>query len=69
MFYDDVSVDLTSLARPPITTHNIVSPDKDPVLDSLNRCSLLNSPEDRVKVGGTFAEIEEVLVSSKCLFF
>ena len=62
MFYDDVSVDLTSLARPPITTHNIVSDDKDPVLDSLNRCSLLNSPEDRVKVWGIFCENRRIAI-------
>ena len=36
--------------RPPITTHNVVADDKDPVLESLKRCSLLNSPDDRVKV-------------------
>jgi len=35
---------------PPITTHNIVNPEKDPVLTALNRCNLLNAPWDRVKV-------------------
>jgi len=35
---------------PPITTHNVCNADKDPVINALNRCSLLNSPEDRVKV-------------------
>jgi len=35
---------------PPITTHNVSNPEKDPVLMALNRCSLLNAPTDRVKV-------------------
>jgi len=35
---------------PPITTHNVSNPDEDPVLRALNRCHLLNSPSDRVKV-------------------
>ncbi|XP_023325702.1 glycogen [starch] synthase isoform X2 [Eurytemora carolleeae] len=35
---------------PPITTHNLVEADKDPVLLALNRCHLLNAPSDRVKV-------------------
>ena len=28
----------------------MIADDKDPVLEALKRCSLLNSPEDRVKV-------------------
>jgi len=35
---------------PPITTHNLVDPEDDLVLKTLNRCSLLNAPTDRVKV-------------------
>jgi len=37
-------------AWPPITTHNVCQPEKDPVINALNRCNLLNSPADRVKV-------------------
>jgi len=35
---------------PPITTHNVCDPQQDPVLLALQRCNLLNSPADRVKV-------------------
>merc|ERR1712142_65490 len=35
---------------PPITTHNISVDEEDPVLNALKRCSLLNSPDDRVKI-------------------
>ncbi|CAL4080330.1 unnamed protein product [Meganyctiphanes norvegica] len=35
---------------PPITTHNIVNDDKDPVLNALRRCCLFNDKNDRVKV-------------------
>jgi len=35
---------------PPITTHNVVAPEKDPVMLALNRCNLVNAPNDRVKV-------------------
>ena len=39
-----------SYSRPPITTHNVIDDDKDPVIQSLKRCNLFNDPEDRVKV-------------------
>ena len=45
---------LFSLQRhslPPITTHNIVESDTDPVLAALRRCQLFNTVHDRVKVG------------------
>ncbi|XP_072157939.1 glycogen [starch] synthase-like [Bemisia tabaci] len=35
---------------PPVTTHNVVDDWNDPVLTSLRRCYLFNSPDDRVKV-------------------
>ena len=35
---------------PPITTHNVIDDDKDPVIQSLKRCNMFNDPEDRVKV-------------------
>jgi len=35
---------------PPITTHCVEEEDKDPVIQALKRCNLLNDPEDRVKV-------------------
>ena len=35
---------------PPITTHNVLEDDKDPVIQSLKRCNMFNDPEDRVKV-------------------
>lgn len=35
---------------PPITTHNIVNDNADPVLNALRRCSLFNDSHDRVKV-------------------
>merc|ERR1712025_900058 len=52
--------DLTKLKRcifaaqstplPPITTHNVVDDNLDPVLNSFRRCQLFNSKSDRVKV-------------------
>jgi len=52
--------DLTKLKRsifaaqqsplPPITTHNVVSADSDPVLNAFRRCNLFNDRHDRVKV-------------------
>ena len=39
-----------SPALPPITTHNVVDGDQDPVLSSFRRCQLFNSKSDRVKV-------------------
>lgn len=35
---------------PPITTHNVVNDDTDPVLNNFRRCNLFNKREDRVKV-------------------
>lgn len=35
---------------PPITTHNVIDDDKDPVLSALRRCRLFNEVTDRVKV-------------------
>uniref|UniRef100_A0A2P2I2F4 Glycogen [starch] synthase n=1 Tax=Hirondellea gigas TaxID=1518452 RepID=A0A2P2I2F4_9CRUS len=35
---------------PPITTHNIIDDDRDPVITTLRRCRLFNHPDDRVKV-------------------
>merc|ERR1719410_2011438 len=52
--------DLTKLKRcifaaqstplPPITTHNVVDDNLDPVLSSFRRCQLFNSKSDRVKI-------------------
>merc|ERR1712227_453280 len=39
-----------STALPPITTHNVVDDNLDPVLSSFRRCQLFNSKSDRVKV-------------------
>lgn len=35
---------------PPITTHNVVDDNLDPVLNSFRRCKLFNEKNDRVKV-------------------
>ncbi len=35
---------------PPVVTHDLVDPGRDPVLDQLHRCGLHNSPDDPVKV-------------------
>lgn len=35
---------------PPITTHNVVDDNLDPVLNSFRRCKLFNDKNDRVKV-------------------
>ena len=35
---------------PPVTTHNVVDDWNDPVLNSIRRCSLFNTVNDRVKV-------------------
>lgn len=40
---------------PPITTHNVVNDDTDPVLNNFRRCNLFNKREDRVKVGSISA--------------
>lgn len=52
--------DLTKLKRsifaaqssplPPITTHNVINEQNDPVLNAFRRCHLFNSSSDRVKV-------------------
>ena len=35
---------------PPITTHNIVEDQNDPVMNAFRRCQLFNNHHDRVKV-------------------
>ncbi|XP_058792126.1 glycogen [starch] synthase isoform X2 [Phymastichus coffea] len=35
---------------PPITTHNVIDDWNDPVLNSIRRCNLFNTTQDRVKV-------------------
>lgn len=35
---------------PPVVTHDLVDPGRDPVLDQLHRCHLHNGPDDPVKV-------------------
>ncbi|KAK9884179.1 hypothetical protein WA026_005134 [Henosepilachna vigintioctopunctata] len=35
---------------PPVTTHNVVDDWQDPVLNSVRRCSLFNTTNDRVKI-------------------
>lgn len=43
------SLERTTL--PPVTTHNIVDDWNDPILNSVRRCNLFNTKDDRVKVG------------------
>lgn len=42
---------------PPVTTHNIVDDWNDPVLNSVRRCNLFNTVQDRVKVWVSFMKL------------
>lgn len=44
------AADSTAHCPPPITTHNVINDDKDPVLNAFRRCKLFNQRSDRVKV-------------------
>ena len=49
---------------PPITTHNIVEDQNDPVMNAFRRCQLFNNHHDRVKVRNVKCKITKSPFSS-----